>query len=180
MADDIHVSMMQEAETEGTGRRGTLKKTLSKVALWTVVILLGVRFLYLIGGPDETSIATTAPRPSAQPRSEWGSAVAPTSPCNSGEKYYTYEASKPEGRPFNLAGQCGPALWHGGHCVWVLGYKSNTPVRRCDPATLCTKEKPCGDIPLSIEYAWSADGYAFQDKVRLDPPRNTTLFQITQ
>jgi len=116
----------------------------------------------------------SAPRQYAEPRKEWGLAVAPTSPCNSREVPYLYEARKPA-RPFNKAGQCGPVLWYKGYCVWALGYKSSTPVKLCDKPGM-----PRGEVPLSLEYVWSAEGYSFQDKYRLDPPRYTTLLNIAQ
>ncbi len=116
----------------------------------------------------------SAPRQYAEPRKEWGLAVAPTSPCKSREVPYLYEERKPA-RPFNKAGQCGPVLWHKGYCVWALGYKSSTPVRLCDKPGM-----PRGEVPLSMEYVWSAEGHSFQDKYRLDPPRYTTLLNIAQ
>jgi hypothetical protein len=110
------------------------------------------------------------PQPVA-PRREWGLEVAPTSPCDSREVAYTFEARKPD-RPFNNLGQCGPVLWFKGHCIWGLGYKSNTPVKLCDKPGI-----PHTEFPQGLEYAWSADGYAFQDKYRLDPPRYTSTLQ---
>lgn len=103
-----------------------------------------------------------------------GVAVASTSPCTSMEEPYTYEATKPAA-PFNKAGQCGPVLWHQGHCIWAQGYNSTTPVRLCDKPG-----EPRGDPPLNIEYVWSADGYAFKDKYRLDPPRYTQFFTVVR
>jgi len=131
-------------------------------------VILAGRHYYLkhqvrVASQPETS------RTAYQPRQEWGLAVAPTSPCDSREQSYTFEASKPS-IPFNRAGQCGPVLWFKGHCVWVLGYKDTTPVRLCDKPGM-----PQGNIPPNMEYAWSADGYGFRDKIRLDPPRNTSL-----
>lgn len=116
----------------------------------------------------------SAPRHYTQPRQEWGLAVAPTSPCDSQEVPYTFEANKPV-QPFNRAGQCGPVLWYKGHCVWALGFKSSIPVKLCDKPG-----QSAGDVPLNLEYVWSADGYAFQDKYRLDPPRTTAILTIVR
>lgn len=102
--------------------------------------------------------------PGAPPRQEWGLAVAPTSPCDSREVVYTFQASKPA-MPTNEAGQCSLVLWHKNHCVYTLSYKESVPEKACDFGNGLV-----GRYAVDAEYVWSADS-AFTDKYRPDPPR---------
>lgn len=161
----------------GTERKDKLKRTLKIATITIASVFIGLLLTIWVTEAIHSNVqqASTSPaRHYTQPRQEWGLAVAPTSPCDSQEVPYVFEANKPV-QPFNRAGQCGPVLWYKGHCVWALGFKSSIPVKLCDKPG-----QSAGDVPLNLEYVWSADGYAFQDKYRLDPPRTTAILTIVR
>jgi len=98
--------------------------------------------------------------------------------CNINRQDYHYGAEKPP-KPFNPGGRCAAALFFAGHCIYLTQAGHNDvrgPYCKSEGATVRDKSGNTVDLPVDIEYAWSADK-PFDGSIGLWQPRYTRWFQ---
>ena len=106
-------------------------------------------------------------------------ASQPAAPqCNVNRMPYHYEAKRPS-VPVNPGGLCATALFFSGHCLFVTQADHNEvlgPFCKGEGARVSDKNGNTVELPVDIEYVWSADE-PFDDGIGLWQPRYTKWFQ---
>jgi hypothetical protein len=106
-------------------------------------------------------------------------ASQPAAPqCDVNRMPYHYEAKRPS-VPINPGGICASALFFDGHCLFVIQAHHDEvlgPFCKGEGARVWDKNGNTVELPVDIEYVWSADE-PFDGSIGLWQPRYTKWFQ---